>query len=192
MSIIKKSIWACIAISLWVYVLLKIWNPIWPFLFALWLLMVCVMDLNLYTWKCGYVIEQKNYKNLAIILIVNLVIGYLLWWLLSLCNDPDVIAAAISKISSRDLSLAFFIKSVFCGIIMFVAVDLYKKWTKLWIIFWVPLFIFCGFQHCIANVITMGVAHVYSNSIRLAVLWNIVWSLFVRYFVSQKSLLKNK
>ncbi len=185
MGTIKKSIWASMAIALWVYILLKVWEPIWPFLFALWLLIVCIMNLNLYTWKCGYVIEQKNYKQLAIILIVNLISGYLIWRLISFCNDSVVIENAISKVVSRDFSRAFFIKSIFCGIIMFVAVDLYKKGTKLWIIFWIPLFIFCWFQHCIANVITMWVAHAYSNTLWLAVIWNIVWSLFIRYLAKE-------
>lgn len=181
LELCKKSVGASLAVSLWVYILLKVWEPFGPFLFALWLLTVCMLWLNLYTWKCGYVIEQKSYKNLLYILIINLISGYLLWWLISWCNDTVVLESALTKVNSREISWPFFIKSIFCGIIMFLAVDLYKKWTNLWIIFWIPLFIFCGFQHCIANVITMWVAHAYDNSLWIAVIWNLIGSLFIRY-----------
>ena len=41
---------------------------------------------------------------------------------------------------------------------MFIAVKMYKEGTALGILFGIPLFIFSGFQHCIANVITLGVS----------------------------------
>ena len=49
---------------------------------------------------------------------------------------------------------------------------MYKKGTPLGIIFGVPLFIFCGFQHCIANVITMGVGLAFDWSLILCIIGN--------------------
>ena len=60
---------------------------------------------------------------------------------------------------------------------MYLAVAMHKKGTPLGVIFGIPLFIFCGFQHCIANVITLGVATTWSWTLALAVLGNFVGSL---------------
>ena len=55
---------------------------------------------------------------------------------------------------------------------MYLAVEMYRRGTKLGILIGVPLFIFCGFQHSIANVITMGVAMEFSWTILLCALGN--------------------
>ena len=64
---------------------------------------------------------------------------------------------------------------------MYIAVAMYRKGTPLGIIFGIPLFIFCGFQHCIANIITLGVARTFDWSIILAILGNFIGSLFMWY-----------
>lgn len=64
---------------------------------------------------------------------------------------------------------------------MYIAVYMYRKGTPLGIIFGIPLFIFCGFQHCIANIITMGVARTWSTSILICILGNFVGSLLMWY-----------
>lgn len=62
---------------------------------------------------------------------------------------------------------------------MYIAVLMYKKKTSLGIIFGIPLFIFCGFQHSIANVITMGIARTFHVSIFICVLGNFVGSILM-------------
>ena len=139
------------------------------------------MGLNLFTGKCGFLI-QDNIKpsDLIIILVTNLVAGYLIGLLFSI-TDPEVYKNAIIKVKSWDFSLAFFIKSILCGIIMYIAVLLYKKNTSLGILYGIPLFIFCGFQHCIANVITMGTARLFDWSIVICIIGNFVGSLLMWY-----------
>ena len=44
-----------------------------------------------------------------------------------------------------------FINAVFCGWLMYVAVDTFKKGTPIGIICAVPAFIICGFEHSIAD-----------------------------------------
>ena len=61
---------------------------------------------------------------------------------------------------------------------------IYREGSKLGILFGVPLFIFCGFQHCIANVITMGMALTFDWSIVLAVVGNFVGSVVAWWYVS--------
>ena len=189
-TLINKSIGAAILISLGNYALLKLGNPIGPVIFALGLLGVCYMDLNLFTGKCGFVIENKiKLTDLLIILLVNLVIGYLLGLMYS-TFDKEVFTNAISKVKTWDMSIVFFLKSVMCWVIMYIAVYMYKKGTPLGIIYGIPLFIFCGFQHCIANIITFGVARTINWTIVLCVLGNFTGSL-VMWFTSKDIKVKN-
>lgn len=190
LTLINKSIGAAILISLGNYALLKLGNPIGPVIFALGLLGVCYMDLNLFTGKCGFVIENKiKIKDLLIILIVNLIAGYLIGLMYSTL-DKEVLENAINKVKTWDVSITFFLKSVMCGVIMYIAIYMYKKGTPLGIIFGIPLFIFSGFQHCIANVITMGVAKTFDWSLLICVIGNFTGSL-VMWFTSKDIKIKS-
>ena len=180
-QLINKSIAAALLISLGNYALLKLGNPIGPIIFALGLLGVCYMGLNLFTGKCGFLFQDKiKVTDLLIILAVNLIAGYLIGLAFSL-TDNDVYNNALNKVLMWDFSLAFFIKSLLCGSIMYIAVYMYKKGTPLGIIYGIPLFIFCGFQHCIANIITLGSARTFDWSIILCILGNFIGSLFMWY-----------
>jgi formate/nitrite transporter FocA (FNT family) len=180
-ELINKSIAAALLIALGNYALLKLGNPIGPVIFALGLLGVCYMSLNLFTGKCGFLIQDKiKVLDLLIILIVNLIAGYLIGLMFSIC-DTTVFDNAVAKVDTWELSIAFFIKSVLCGNIMYIAVYMYRKGTPLGIIFGIPLFIFCGFQHCIANVITLGVARTFDLSLLLSIVGNFVGSLIIWY-----------
>ena len=181
-ELINKSVGASILISLGVYSLLKMGNPLGPVLFTLGLLSVCYMWQNLFTGKCGFLIADKiKISDLTIILVVNLIAGYLIGLMYSI-TDPEIYKNAVSKVATWDFSLPFFIKSIMCGVIMYIAVLMYKKGTSLGIIFGVPLFIFCGFQHCIANIITLGVARGMHSAIIICIIGNFVGSLVMWYF----------
>ena len=185
-ELINKSIGAAILISLGDYALLKLGNPIGPVIFAFGLLGVCYMNLNLFTGKCGFLFQDKiKIFDLVTILIINLLSGYLIGVIYSLI-DPVVVTNAIDKVKTWDVSVVFFIKSILCGIIMYIAVYMYKKGSPLGIIFGIPLFIFCGFQHCIANIITLGVARTFSYSIIICIIGNFLGSLLMWYVSKEK------
>ena len=185
LDLIKKSIAASLLIALGNFALLKLGNPIGPIIFAFGLLGVCYLGLNLFTGKCGFFIENKlKLTDLLIILAVNLAAGYLIGLLFRVA-DPSIIEAATNKVATWDFSLAFFVKSFLCGVIMYLAVKMYKLGTPLGIIFGIPLFIFCGFQHCIANVITMGVAAGFSWSLILAILGSFAGSLVTSFLTAE-------
>ena len=178
-ELINKSIAAALLIGLGNYALLKLGNPIGPVIFSLGLLGVCYMGLNLFTGKCGFLFQDKiKPLDLLIILIVNLVAGYVIGLMFSLC-DTTVFDNAVAKVDTWEVSLAFFIKSLLCGNIMYIAVYMYRKGTPLGIIFGIPLFIFCGFQHCIANVITIGVARTFDLSLLICILGNFLGSIII-------------
>ena len=173
-NLIRLSAGASLLIGLGDYVLLKIGEPIGPFLFAFGLLGVCALSLNLFTGKCGFWIEDGiPIVDLLIILAVNLVAGYGFGLLFNII-DSSIVAVAEGKVAGWNLDLEFFFKSVMCGAIMYLAVELYRRGTTLGVLIGVPLFIFCGFQHSIANVITMGVAGALSWTVLLCALGNFV------------------
>lgn len=180
-ELINKSIGAALLISLGNYALLKLGEPFGPILFALGLLGVCYMGLNLFTGKCGFLFADNiKFKDLLLILIVNLLAGYIIGLMFSVC-DTIVFDNAVIKVTTWEVSVSFFIKSILCGIIMYIAVYMYRKGTPLGIIFGIPLFIFCGFQHCIANIITLGVARTFDISIFTCILGNFIGSIIMWY-----------
>lgn len=191
-NLLNKSVGAAILIALGDYALLKLGNPLGPILFTLGLLGVCYMGLNLFTGKCGFVIEDKiKLTDLLLILLVNLVAGYLIGLIYSI-TDKTVFETAISKVATWEFSLSFFIRSILCGVIMYIAVLMYRKGTPLGIIFGIPLFIFSGFQHCIANIITMGTARAFDLSIIICIIGNFVGSLIMWYFSKDLEIQKPK
>lgn len=172
-----KSVLASILIGFGVAVLLFLGNPLGPILFAFGLMGVCYLQADLYTGKAGYYWKDKK-ANLATILILNLAAGYIFGLLLGY-SSPQLIPVALEKIASWDFSMAFFIRSMFCGMIMYICVDIFKRGSYIGILYGVPLFIFCGFQHCIANVIVLGVAQSWSWTLILAIIGNLVGSMII-------------
>lgn len=172
-----KSVLASILIGFGVAVLLFLGNPLGPILFAFGLMGVCYLQADLYTGKAGYYWKDKK-ANLATILILNLAAGYTFGLLLGY-SSPQLIPVALEKIASWDFSMAFFIRSIFCGMIMYICVDIFKRGSYIGILYGVPLFIFCGFQHCIANVIVLGVAQSWSWTLILAIIGNLVGSMII-------------
>ena len=191
-ELINKSVGAAILIGLGDYALLKLGNPLGPILFTLGLLGVCYMGQNLFTGKCGFLISDKiKLLDLFLILLFNLIAGYLLGLLFSI-TDKEVLSSALSRVTTWEFSFPYFVKGVMCGVIMYIAVFMYKKGTPLGIIFGIPLFIFCGFQHCIANIITLGAAQTMHIAIILAIIGNFVGSLLMWYFSKDITIPKKK
>lgn len=181
MELIKKSISSVLWISIGVYGVLAIKNYyVSAILFSLGLFIVCTFDLNLFTGKCGFIFETKDYLNLFYILIINLVAGYIFGLIYGLAS-PDMRVVAMEKVSCWDFSFTFFIKSLLCGVIMYAAVRIFKEGSLVGIFVGIPMFILCGFQHCIANVIYMGFAGVFEPALLICVLGNFLGSLFAWY-----------
>lgn len=180
---------ASLMISLGVAVLLA--QPIiGAFLFALGLLVICERGFFLFTGKCGYVPWAPTYTCHRIfeILIINVLTGMLIGLFIGATN-PDFVTLATEKIANWETdSFISFIQACFCGAIMFIAVDMYdKKEEKLGILFGVPIFIFCGFQHCIANSILLGIAQTFDPMIFFHILGNWVGAICVAVIFRKSS-----
>ena len=126
------------------------------FLFILGLAAVVSYKLKLYTGTVGFV-TVKEISSLVVVLLGNILGCFLVSWIAKIDTVMDIQAAAQSVLQSRmQLGwLACGIKAIGCGILMSVAVHFARKgkefghWVPL--LFAVPLFIHCGFPHCVAD-----------------------------------------
>lgn len=155
---ILKSILAGMAIGIGAIIFLSVDNKvIGAVLFAVGLYIICTQGLNLYTGKVGYLVVNKDSKAylgyLLIVWIGNLLGTFLSALLLSftrinICEK----ALNICLIKNNDTYMSLFILAIFCGILMYAAVDGYKKCNNpIILIFCVAVFILCGFEHSIAD-----------------------------------------
>ena len=179
-KILIKAILASIMISIGGTIYLSLENKmVGAFLFSIGLLMICVNGYNLYTGKIGYIIERK--KGYLIELLITLIgnfIGTVSCGLVlsytRINSSIKEVAAKICTIKLNDNLLSIFILSIFCGMLMYLAVDLYKKKTDfgryLGIFLGVTVFILAGFEHCVANMYYFTVADMWEAKTLLYVL----------------------
>jgi formate/nitrite transporter FocA (FNT family) len=154
-NIFRSSVFAGILIAIAGYGFLA-GQAVGIFLFILGLAAVVSYKLKLFTGTVGF-INWREIPNLVIILLGN-VLGC---WLVSLIAKVDTVigiqTAAQTVLQSR-LQLGWLacgIKAIGCGVLMSAAVEFSRRgvdfgyWVPL--LFAVPLFIHCGFPHCVAD-----------------------------------------
>lgn len=119
-------------------------------LFSFGLLTIICRELYLYTGKIGY-IRQVGIVNILITILGNFAGTFLMGKLIQLTRlNIDIDGIVTTKLNDSILSL--FILSIACGVMMYLAVDSYKKSRSwLFVIFPVVIFILSGFEHSIAN-----------------------------------------
>lgn len=141
-------------------------------LFSIGLFGVLIYNLNLYTGKIGYLITDFNLKyikELIITLIGNFIGACSVGFILRYTRIYDKIyekSLVLANIKLNDNILSIFILSIFCGLLMYYAVNGFKKQTDfgkyLVVYLGVAVFILCGFEHCIANMYYFSVADIWS------------------------------
>jgi len=141
-------------------------------LFSIGLFGVLIYNLNLYTGKIGYLITNFNLKyikELIITLIGNFIGACSVGFILRYTRIYDKIyekSLMLANTKLNDNILSIFILSIFCGLLMYYAVNGFKKQTDfgkyLVVYLGVAVFILCGFEHCIANMYYFSVADIWS------------------------------
>lgn len=134
------------------------------FLFSLGLFAIMELHLGLYTGKVGYlVVKRPKYAGeVTITLISNTIGAFLGGWLISLTRFGSILRAkALPMMDAKmsDTPLSMFLLSMFCGILIFIAVEGDKKCTQaddhvgalFTTLIPVMIFIICGFNHSIAD-----------------------------------------
>ena len=132
-------------------------------IFTVGLYAVCVHGLNLYTGKIGYLPErQPSYLLDLLIIWVGNFLGTLIAAELVWCTRGKGIsetAKAMCQVKMDDSYKSLLVLGIFCGFLMYVAVDGYAKTKNPIILFMgVATFILSGFEHCIADMFYFSVA----------------------------------
>ena len=144
-------------------------------LFAVGLYLICAQGLNLFTGKVGYAVTQpKQYwAELAVIWCGNYFGTFMSALALRATRVSGIAEKAQQLCAGKegDSLLSLLLLGVFCGILMYGAVDSYKKTTNPLILFaCVSVFILCGFEHCIADMFYFSLAGRFSLDILLRLL----------------------
>ena len=177
-------------------------------LFSIGLILVCTLGLQLYTGKVGVVFDdekklKENAINLPIMLAGNAVGAFALGIICHFIfmNIPEV-ANRIQAISlGKTSSTTVFLQGIFCGALVYIAVYFFKNLQNyamkiIGIITAVTLFVYCGFQHCIANMFYFGMAFNWNVdmlwNLLIVILTNSIGALLVRCMVHLAAILATK
>ncbi len=140
-------------------------------LFGTGLFVVLTFGFDLFTGKVGYALErERSYiGDLGIIWLGNLA-GTALTALMTMYTRISAIgdkAADLCRIKLEDSLFSLFLLAVFCGMLMFIAAEGYKRIdnpvAKIMAVFLpVMVFILCGFEHCVADMFYFSAAKMWS------------------------------
>lgn len=180
----RSSILSGIAVGIAGWGYLACTNIIGAVLFSFGLLTVVHYKLMLYTGTAGFVQLRRNdgrnrwlgaVRELLYVLLGNLV-GCMLVSLLARMSPLELGASAQSILEGRLAigPLRAGLLAIGCGFIMTTVVTFAREGKPLALLFGVPLFINCGFPHCIADAfyyMTVPVAYTGSHLLELAVLY---------------------
>ena len=149
--LIRSSILAGVTIGIAGFGYLAVGGLAGAVLFAFGLLTVVGYKLKLYTGTAGF-IGKGELADLLVILLGNIV-GCFLVGLLTRASNLDLQAAAqkILEVRLQNGPLRCGLLGIGCGFIMTTAVTFSREKNYLPLLFGVPLFIICGFTHCVAD-----------------------------------------
>ena len=140
--------------------------------FTVGLFAVCTFGFNLYTGKVCYIFDQDRHYALGLPLIW---LGNRAGAFLTAAAEratrigPALTekAQALCTVKLNDSLVSIFLLSVFCNMLIWLAVEGYKnnphpagKYLSLF--FGVAVFILCGFEHCVANMYYFSAAGMWS------------------------------
>lgn len=121
-------------------------------MFSFGLLTVVHYGLKLYTGTAGFI--KKNEVGMLLLVLFGNILGCFAMSMMVRCSPMPLQDTAQSILEGR-LALGPLkggILSIGCGFIMTTAVTFARKGQNLPLFFGVPLFITCGFPHCVADV----------------------------------------
>ena len=177
-------------------------------LFSIGLILVCTLGLQLYTGKVGVVFDNReqlkeNAINLPIMLAGNAIgafgLGIICHFVFM--NIPEVADRILAISLGKTNSTTVFLQGIFCGALVYIAVYFFKNlqnWAMkiIGIITAVTLFVYCGFQHCIANMFYFGMAFNWNIdmlwNLLIVILTNSIGALLIRCMVHLAALIATK
>ena len=141
-------------------------------LFAVGLFIVCTFSLHLYTGKIGAIYVGKQSKEFYICLPIMLIgnalgafsLGYICFAIFrntEVMNTVNSVCLSRTTLYTFNDYLSLFIKSMLCGLCVYLAVKAFnlnrlKPIGIILLVLFVFIFVYSGFQHCIANMYYFG------------------------------------
>lgn len=135
--------------------------------FSVALLCICYKGYALFTGKIGLMAQshtKDDWQALFFGLLGN-ILGTAFGGAAIIFSGLPASEAAKALVASKLLQagLETFIRAAFCGILMYMAVSIYReKTTVLGIVFCIPVFILCGFEHSVADMFYVAAADSFS------------------------------
>lgn len=144
-------------------------------MFSVGLYTICAHGLHLFTGKIGYVFQEDREYRLDLIWVwignfLGTGLAALLLYLTRVEHIRDK-AVELCRVKTEDSLLSLFLLAVFCGFLMYTAVEGYKKTQNPILIYaCVSAFILCGFEHCIADMFYFSMAGMWNMDTFLRIL----------------------
>ena len=157
----------CISLGCAVFLALPQQKVAGALLFCVALLCVCYKGYNLYTGKIGFIVEKHSggdFTGLFAGLAGN-VAAVVIFGLLLRTAHP-------ASSEQSQTALQTLIRGGFCGILMYLAVSIYReKKTPAGIFFCIPAFILSGFEHSVADMCYFAAAGNFSGEAALFIVY---------------------
>lgn len=127
-------------------------------LFSFGLLTIVTQGFYLYTGKIGFVKKTRELLDMAVVVIGNYVGALLIAGLANAAKLPIDSSKLVAAKLEKGVGTIFLL-SVFCGIMMYLAIDNYNKSQNIiFVIAPVMIFILSGFEHSVADMFYFNLA----------------------------------
>jgi len=148
-------------------------------LFAVALLCICLKGYSLYTGKICYIADHPTKETFSVLLlgllgniIATAICGALLRYALPAVGEK---ALTICTAKLEQTFLSALIRGVFCGILIYLAVDIFRQNKGvIGIVFCIPVFILSGYEHSIADMYYFAASGIVSLQ-AFAYIWTIIF-----------------
>ena len=129
-------------------------------LFSVGLLSIVVHKFKLFTGVISYVQRNDESAYNALLVLLGNIFGVMIAGLIyNLCCQDTSVALKIVTTKMADPLYATFFKAMLCNMLIYLAVD---EWSSsknsILLILAVSTFVYCGWDHCIANMFYMTAA----------------------------------
>lgn len=157
-----KSVYAGFMIGIGGIVYLSIENKIiGSLLFSFGLLTIVTQGFYLYTGKVGFIQQIKEVLDMLVIIAGNFIGTFIAACMANLAHLNLNTTELVNRKLENGIVNSFLL-SMFCGVMMYLAIDNYRKTKNIvFIIAPVMIFILSGFEHSIANMFYFHLAGAY-------------------------------
>lgn len=155
-QLIKTSITAGIVLSIFIYASVLFLNQyLSAFIISLGILFINLLNINTFTDRAGFILTISDITTIITVMIWNIFgiyIGTVIFKTLPNSNKLFEISSELVRLKLSENIISYFIESILCGMINFLAILSFSKYKNyLTIILPIMMIIICGFEHSLIN-----------------------------------------